>query len=168
MKRCLVCKSYVRLYLFGSCFILPFIGMVMAFHADGIDVTFDIVMAIVGIGGLLYLLFDYPAYIFAIGKEGVSMRVLFWKWSFSWDEIRECALINAAMAGTATLNLVYFATRKLSPLEKEKFLVETRKDRNHIAFFACDEKFMKKALPLMPAAYARYIKERMRQIGYTT
>ena len=167
MIRCFVCKSYVRLYLFGSCFILPMFGIAIALHADGIDTTFLFIISIVGIGALLYLLFDYPAYIFAVGREGVSMRFLFRKWSFSWDEIEECAMINAATAGTATLNLVYFATRKLSPLEKEKFLVKTRKDRDNIAFFACDEKFMKKALPLMPATYVKYLEERMRQIGYT-
>ncbi len=167
MKRCFVCKYYAGIYMCGLIAMFVMLRIGMAFHADGIDTTFEFVFSLVGMGLFLYLLFDYPACIFTVGKEGVSMWLLFWKWHFSWDEIAECALINASTAGKATMNLVYFATRQLSALEKEKFLVETRKDRKHIAFFVCDEKFLREAIPLMPETYAFYLKERARQIGMT-
>ena len=102
--------------------------------------------------------------LFSAGMDGVVVRTIFKRRTFTWGSFVEGGIITANL-GVQKVMLVYFSTRSLSENDRADFFKCVRNDRGHVAFFECHGAYLRAILPYVPAPIAASLKEQMEQRG---
>lgn len=163
MKKCMVSRSRLRIYLVGMLFLYS--GLPMLWYFSGKTLSKDLDMVIICVAGtllMLFLIIGFSGGTFYIGEEGVGMRLfLVKKRIIPWSEIKECGVFPAN-----GIYIVYFASKHLSSEKMNRFLDSSRfRDIDWLAFAEFDTHFLERTYPFMPPKFAAIMRERARQVG---
>lgn len=168
MKKYRISKFYLGVYVAAIPFgLFAFISGIRWLMQDHDYNLLPLMLLTVGVMGtflpLYEMIFDFQGGQFYLNAQSICMHIGLKKWMHNWADISDCGVIDTWVGDGRTF-WVYFSTRKLTREEKQRFLLETRRDLANIAFFQYNKKIMDEIIPIIPTNISEILKECDRQI----
>ncbi len=174
-KKFKVSKGYARLYIGVTIFFVLWIAFLIYLFVTVADETKTYVLLILILCWTIYslfemfrmVLFDAICGSFSVNEKGITIYAGirgYKSYYHPWESIKDCGTTWNRNANDGGAYCIYFATRHLTIIEKQKFLRKTRFDLDNIAWFQYSALQVEELFPLLPPEIATKVRENVELI----
>lgn len=103
---------------------------------------------------------------YEVDEQGITTQNRGNRTHISWESCQEVGLAKVRVSQVKELVYAYATTNPLTPAEQAKFLASRKNDREHTAFFECDEELAKELYEALPERFTGKFRISAMQVGW--